>query len=202
MSKTGIAFLLIYVIALLGTFVFPPLGVWGFVFESNYHPPLHSWGRALRQVGDRWSLCIGAAMIVSVLLNWSKYPKATPWRHLQTWLLLFYVVNCFLVTLWGYTFESSLNRAIDLAKWFAVYICIAKTHGDRRWCRVVLYIYILAMMHSGFDLTFNPKGGREVKEGPVTAYGDNFVAAHVVALLPLTALWVVTPGSDLRVRWV
>ena len=63
MSKTLIVFCFIYVVCGLGTFIIPQMGVWGFLIESNYHPPFRDWGRPLMHLGDRWSFYIGAAML-------------------------------------------------------------------------------------------------------------------------------------------
>jgi hypothetical protein len=131
-------------------------------------------------------------------LNWGRYAHVSVFRHAETVLLAAFTANCFLVTTWAFDSQKSWKESVDIAKWFLVYVCIVKTHSDRKWLWVILAIYLLAAIHVGWDVTLHPKGGRRVDAGPATAYGDNPVSAHVVALLPFLALYAVSSETN---RW-
>lgn len=195
-----IAFLGLYGVLLLAAFVFPAAGVWGFLFESNYHPPYNPWwGEQLAWIGSRWSLYIGAVMIAATLLHWGRN-NVKVFRHPQTLLLIAFTLNTCAVSFWAYDEQASWKEATDNLKWLLVYVCIIKTHSDRRWLPVILYIYIIAAIDAGWQCTFDPKPGRFVRGGPVTAtFDENFVAAHVIALLPLVGLYAMSPGIN---RWL
>ena len=199
MSKTLIVFCFIYVVCGLGTFIIPQMGVWGFLIESNYHPPFRHWGRPLMHLGDRWSFYIGAAMLASMLLHWGAYQRVPFFKHTQSKLLLLFTVNAFIVTGWAYNAQDSWKESVDYLKWLAVFICIVKTHSNRKWLPIILYIYILSCIHAGWDSTIDPTGGRGVRGGPVTVGDENFMAAHAVALLPLVGFFAMSPNTN---RWI
>ncbi|MEX0827785.1 MAG: O-antigen ligase family protein, partial [Haliea sp.] len=201
MHNRAIGFLILYGSAMLVAFVFPPAGVWGFLFESNYHPPFNRWwGRAIMSLGDRWSFYIGAVMVLAVLLNWSRYQAVPFWKHTQSKLLILFSINACVVTVFAYDMDASWNEMVDNLKWLLVYFCIIKTHSDRRWLPVILYIYIFAAIDAGWQTTFDPKSGRFVRGGPVTASVDeNFVASHMIALLPMVAFYAFSPNIE---RWL
>src|SRR5689334_5158367 len=98
MSKTAVLFLGVYGVLLVGAFIFPPMGVWGYIFEWYYHPPTHWWGESLKSIGDRWSLYIGAAMLLSVLVNLGQYSDVPFWKYPQTKLGALFVLNAYMVS--------------------------------------------------------------------------------------------------------
>lgn len=198
--KRLLGFIGLYTLAVLAAWVFPQAGVWGFLFESNYHPPFKWWGGPVMQVGHRWSFYIGAVMVAAVVVNWNRFPQAKVFSHPQTILLLLFTANACLVTSWAYDFDASYKEMVDNLKWMLVYICIIRTHSDRKWLPMILLIYILAIIDSGWDTTFHPKSGRFARGGPTTAtFDENFVAAHAIALLPFVVMYVVLPATK---RWL
>uniref|UniRef100_A0A7C4QMC5 O-antigen ligase-related domain-containing protein n=1 Tax=Schlesneria paludicola TaxID=360056 RepID=A0A7C4QMC5_9PLAN len=199
-----IVFLGIYLGLMAVAPFFPAAGVWGFVFESNYHPPYNRWwGEPLLSLGERWSYYIGAVMVASTLLHWPFQRQAPVFRHPETIFLALFTLNTFVVTSWAFVYSLSLKGAIDTAKWFLVYLCLVKTHSGRRWMSVVLLIYIVAAIDAGLECTFNPKRGRFVRGGPTTAcFDENFVSAQMVSLLPLMGLYAVSPGVPKSIRLV
>lgn len=203
MTLRATVFLTLYLTAGLLAFVLPQAGVWGYLFESNYHPPYNRWwGRPLMSVGERWSLYIGAIMILTTLLHWEGAPQARVFSHPQTILLLLFTLNCCVVTLWAYNVEASWKETTDKLKWLAVYICIIRTHSDRRWLPMILYIYLFACIDWGWDTTMDPPGGRRVRGGPVTCGDENFVSAHIVALLPAAGCLILSRETAIWVRIV
>ncbi|MFG0335427.1 MAG: O-antigen ligase family protein, partial [Maioricimonas sp. JB049] len=202
MALRPLLFLIAYTGAILFAFAFPQVGVWGFVFESNEHPPYKWWGRSMPSIGDRWSLYIGAVMIAATLLHWNRFKHAQVFSHLQTKLLFLFTLNTILVSFWAYDFDVSWKEAVDNIKWFAVYICIVRTHSSPKWRSVVLMIYILACVDAGVETTLNPRGGRSVArgEGPVTTQGENFLSPHAIALMPLAGAYALTPQTPLVLR--
>lgn len=197
----AIAFLGLYALLLLAAFVFPAAGVWAFLFESNYHPPYNPWwGRDLAWIGERWSLYAGAVMGLAMLLHWRSLGAGRIFNHTQSVLLLLFTLNTFVVTAWAYNVELSWKEATDNLKWLLVYICIVKTHSDRRWLPVILLIYILGAADAGWQNTFNAKGGRFARGGPVTCMGENFLSPHVIAFIPFLTLYAMSPGMRWWVR--
>ena len=189
MTKRSIVFLILYLSAGLAAFVLPQAGVWGFLFESNYHPPFNLWwGRPIMSLGDRWSFYIGAIMILATLVHWNSNPHSKAFAHPETILLILFTLNACLVTTWAYDVEASWKEVADNLKWLAVYLCIVKTHSDRRWLAVALGIYLIGAIDAGWMTTFDPKGGRFTRGGPATAMGENFLSPHVIALMPLAFL--------------
>ena len=203
MSKTAIVFLAVYLSATAAAFIVPQVGVWGFLFESNFHPPLNWWGGTLQQYGERWSFFIGAAMVFAVLLHWGRFTDIKVFSHPQTILFGLYVANAFLVTqFWNYepAYAASLDESVDILKWFAVYICIIKTHSDRRWLPILLIIYIFACYKFGYDSTFDPRGGRSVRGGTTTTDGENFLSPQVIAFMPLVCFYMTSPSTRMWLR--
>lgn len=200
MALRTIAFCSLYFLSIAAAFIFPPAGVWGFVFESNYHPPYHHWGGPLVVLGNRWSFYIGAAMIGAVLLHWGRYSRVRVFSHPQTILLILFTANTFVVSAFlAEVPEKSWKDATDILKWLLVFICYAKTHSDRRWVAVPILIYLIAAIDGGWEDTFHSKGGRRVHVGPVTTGDENFVSAQVVALIPPAVLYALSPGVS---RWL
>lgn len=200
MPLRAFGFLGIYCVLLLAALAFPAAGVWGFVFESNYHPPYNKWwGQYLSGQGDRWSLYIGAVMIVSTLLHWGR-SEVKVFSHPQTILLILFTLNACLVTTWAYDVDASWKEVTDKLKWLAVYVCIIKTHSRNKWMPVVLLVYVIAAIDWGWQCTFDPKSGRFIRGGTSTAcFDENFVASHVVALLPLVGCYIASSGTP---RWL
>lgn len=196
MTLRTIAFVFAYCALLLLAFAFPAAGVWGFLIESNYHPPYNLWwGRPLLALGERWSFYIGSVMVLTTLLHWPRLSHAPVFRHPETVLLGLYTLNTCLVTAWAFDFQISYQECIENIKWFLVYLCIVKTHSNRTYRPVILLIYLLAAIDAGWQCTFQPKRGRFVRGGPTTAcFDENFVSAHMVALLPLAGLYAVSPA--------
>ncbi len=196
MSKRLFAFLVLYALSLLLAWVIPQVGVWGFLFESNYHPPYKWWGRPAMQLGERWSFYIGAVMILAVAIHWGRFPEAKVFSHPQSILLLLFTANSFVVTLCAFDYDASYKQMVDNLKWMLVFICIVKTHSDRRWLPMIILIYLLAIVDGGWDTTFHPKSGRFARGGPVTAtFDENFVAGHAIALLPFAVMYAVSPAA-------
>jgi len=200
MSKTAFAFLGLYGLAMAAAFVFPPAGVWGFLFESNFSPSPRWWGRPLMDLGQRWSFYIGVAMGLGVLLNWDRYSSVPLMKHWQTTLIILFTVNAFLVTQWAYDYDTSWRDAMQYLNWLLVYICIIKTHSDRKWLPVILFIYIFFCVKAGWDTTFDPPRDREVFGGPTTAFQGNSLSGHAAALLPLVGVYAVSPILKWRYR--
>jgi hypothetical protein len=194
----AIGFLGLYGVLLLAAFVFPAAGVWGFLFESNYHPPFNPWwGKPLLFLGERWSFLIGAVMVTATLVHWESLRSGKVFNHRESVLLLLFTLNTLAVTAWSYNMQLSLKEAIDNFKWLVVYICIVRTHSNRKWLPIVLVIYIVGAVDAGWQMTFDAKAGRFARGGPVTCNGENFLSPHVIAFIPFLAFYAVSPG----IRW-
>jgi O-antigen ligase len=96
--------------------------------------------------------------------------------------------------------QASWKEAVANLKWLLLYVCLIKAHGDRRWLSVVLFIYIIGAIDAGWQTTFDPRRGRGVRGGTATTGDENFVAAHMVALLPVMACYVISPKTRLWMR--
>lgn len=201
MSKTAFLFLGVYGICLVGAFVFPPMGVWGYVFEWYYHPPTHWWGGPLKSIGDRWSMYIGAAMLLSVLANLGKYSDVPFWQYPQTKLGALFVLNAYFVSLalcYPPAARDSWMAAENHVKQFILFFCIVKTHSNPRVFPVLLYVSIFGCVQCGWDTTFGNFKGRSVSLGWPNMGDENAISAHAVAFLPLMALYCITKKGFLR----
>lgn len=198
MSKTLVLFLGIYGAAMAAALFFPPAGVWGFLFESNHHPPLWWWGRPLSAIGNRWNFYIGAVMVGAVLLNWDRYRHVQVFRHWQSTLIFLFALNAFVVTSWALVPESSSARAFDHAKMALMYLCIVKTHSDRRWLPVIMGIYILSCVKYGWDISFSSAGRSDVGVGPATSFEGNAACMHAAAMVPLALVYGLSSTTK---RW-
>lgn len=199
MPIRALIFLGIYGIALVAALFFPPAGVWGYLFEWYNHPPLNWWGNSIKGMfGNRWSFYIGAAMALGLILNYNRYSSIPFMKHLQTRLILLYSLNAFVVTLWAYDSNISFDVAVDHIKIFLVYWCIVKTQSDKKRVNILLLICIIGCIYWGWETTINPPGGRELKVGGPSVSSDNFVAAHIVAFLPLVGVYALTEKGWIR----
>lgn len=194
MSKRALLFLGIYGIALVAALVFPPAGVWGYLFEWYNHPPFHWWGKPLYSIGARWSLYIGVAMVAGLILHYGKYSNTDFIKHPQTKLILFYTLNAYIVSFFSVITGKSLEVAIEHTKVFLLYWCIVKTQSERRYLLITLIICIIGCANWGLDVTLNKGLGI----GGPGAYGENFASPHVIAFLPLVGLFALTEKGWLR----
>jgi O-antigen ligase len=65
---------------------------------------------------------------------------------------------------------------------------------------VVLYIYIVAAIHMGWSQTWEPRVGRNFRVGTSTSWEINFIAAHMVTLLPVAAVFVCCKETNSKLR--
>ena len=203
MALFAIVFLIVYFGCMVGTLIMPQLGIWGFVFESNFHPPNYWWGAVLPTMGGRWNFWIGAAMLTSLGLHWSRYSKQTVFSEKKTWLLVLFLLYTLATSLvWADHPEQSLKESTDYIKWFLVYVAIIKTHSNLRYLNVILIIYVICAIKIGWDQTWSPKVGRDFRLGTTTCYEINFLAAHIVLLLPIAISFVLRPDFDKKIKWV
>jgi putative inorganic carbon (hco3(-)) transporter len=202
LSNILAAFLGIYAFFAVGAFFFAPYGVWGFVFESNFHPPLWWWGKPAAALGERWSFFIGAIMLVTAGLHWSRFSDTKVLSNAKTWLLLLFVANSFLISrTWATIPDDAWEESVDFLKWLLFFLVMVKTHSNRAWLPVVLYIYILSAIKMGWDETWYPHKGRLEKVGTATTFEANFLAAHIVTLLPIAGAFVACSDVNRKLRW-
>lgn len=193
MPKRALLFLGAYALFLISAVVFPPSGIWGYLFEHYNHPPSNWWGKSIAGVfGERWSFIIGGAMGLGLLLHYKKYSAVPLLLHGQTKLLLLYTINAAIVTLQAYNPAASWAVTVEHIKMLFVYICLVKTNSEKKYINILIIICMFGCINWGIDTTFNPPRGRGLKISAPSLSDENHVAAHVAALLPLVALYAIT----------
>ena len=154
-------------------------------------------------LGDRWSFYIGAVLLVSLGMHWSQYSDVKVISGAKVWLVILFIFNAFLISWgWAYVPEYAREDSIDYLKWFLVYIAIIKTHSNRAWLPVVLYIYILSAIYMGWEQTWFPRGSRAEGIGTSTTFEENFMAAHVVTLVPLAGAFILCSEVSQKLRLI
>jgi len=200
MNWRAFVFLGIYSTALIGAFVFPPLGVWGYLYEWYNHPPFRWWGAPISGWGIRWNMNLSIVIGLAALLHWTRYSMVPVLKHPQTILIILFTLNAFIVHQWAFDATESWGFAVEHFKLAILYLLIVKTHSDRRWLPMILIISLLGCIQFGFLVTFGRYSGREVSLGGPGTFGENFVAPHVMSFVPLAGLYMFTQKGFLR--WV
>lgn len=189
MSKTALAWLLLYTAGLGLSLLEPFYALVAYLVDYYAHPPLRWWGRALPDL--RWSLLAAGVLLFAYLLKGRSPLDSGIVRHGQTKWLLGYLAVASVVTLWAVDRSRSVVYLGDIAKLVLLYLLIVGTVRSRDQFRWFVLVMIIGAFLWGLDAYADPKrkGARLYGIGGPDSDSDNSTAAHLITVLPFIGVY-------------
>lgn len=187
MALTTLFFLAIFVLCLLGSiFYHPMLGVIGYVMTYVVAPASQWWGADLAQMGLRYSLFMGFALVLGMALQ-SKKITFPGKLYGQEILFLVLIGWIFLSSYIGLPRFGGEDFAVKLFKVFVFLWMLIRIVDRRKHYEMFVWSLVLTTTYVGFDALgastadfgrlHRGVGGSDFAEG-------NFLGAHFAMVLP------------------
>ena len=189
LSIKTILYLLVLCFSLLGSVVYSPfLGILGYLVTYNINPAGQWWGSNLADWGVRYSLFLGFATGLGVLLHRSRV-RFKSFFEAQEILLIIFVGLVWLSILLGFGFNEEETNALKMTKVMIILLMAGLVITDLKKYEMMIWALIIAGLYLGVEAFNAPDwmfaggrldrgmGGSDFAEG-------NFLGAHFAMLLP------------------
>jgi hypothetical protein len=188
---TTILYLALFVSAVLGSILFNPLiGMTGYLITYHINPLTHWWGEYIPASIERYSLILGVATFIGMMLHKSKL-KFTRMIEAQEILLILFVGLCWLSIPLGFDLGVGIDEhVIKMTKIGVIVLMASHLITDIRRYEMIVYIFIFTGLFLGIE-TYNAPtwyfahgrlgqgvGGSDLSNG-------NMLAAHFIMVLSL-----------------
>jgi hypothetical protein len=178
MSLTGVAFLTIYLLALILAFVKHPLyGLGAYLWSFYLHPPTSWWGADLPDF--RWSLTAAIITLLSVLI---KPPSnGLKWRqNLATPILIGYVSWMWIQTFWAVDPVRHFEGCLLFTKYVILFYIIYRVIADLKTLESFSFIHIVGCLIFGWIAFTTNVSGRLDSVGGPGMDDANLLAMHQI----------------------
>ena len=192
MSKTALAWTLVYVTGVTLSFKDPVFGFLTYIFEYYQHPPLRWWGKELPNL--RWSLITSIVFLIAYMKKGDRPFLKNTLKFHQTKCLLGLLIVATIATPFAVSKDLSAGNVVDLAKLTVLNFLIAGTVRSRDHFRWVVIVMIFGSFLWGLDAYLKPTriAGRLYSVGGPDSYTDNAGASHLITILPFLGVYFVT----------
>lgn len=200
MPKMTLAWVLVYVVGLLASFVNPLYGTLAYLFEYYLRPSLHWWGKELPDL--RWNFTIAAVLTVTYLLRRSSLPEIGPTRKGPTLCLVGLALLMLLVTvLVAVNPDSSMDKTVSFLKMLLFYGLVIGTVRSEWAFDAFVGAHMAGAGWWGWEAFRDPKreAGRLANIGSGDTLGDNAAAAHLLTVIPFLVVYMLV-HKDKRLR--
>ena len=189
MSATAIVWMLLYTIALVGAWVNPIYGLFGYLLEYFQRPALYWWGRELPDL--RWNFTMAAVASSAYLLQRDSLPPIQRTTSVALILLLLQAVNTSVVTIWAVSPDLSWNWSVYYWKIVVTYMLFAGIVRTPRMLALALVFQMIGAAYWGWDALDNRRFGSRLEGmGSGDTQNANKLAAHLVTIIPMATLFV------------
>jgi O-antigen ligase len=189
MPKMTIAWVFIYVMALLASFVNPLYGTLGYLFEYYLRPPLHWWGAGLPSL--RWNLTIAIVLAFTYFLRRGSLPNPGPVKRGPAMCLVSLLVVMILVLPISVNKSLSWEKTVDYSKLILFHGLAVGTMRTEFAFDAFVVTHMAGAWWWGLEAYRNPRrsAGRLANVGSGDSRGDNGTAAHLLTVLPFLAVY-------------
>jgi hypothetical protein len=153
MTLTGLAFMLVFIAALIVALVrYPIVGLFAYIAEFYLHPASRWWGAFLPDL--RWSLLAAVVTVVAIL--WRRLPpegesgrerwfKTTPAK-----IMIVFVAWFWLSTVWALARDQHIAAAVLITKYIVVYWLIYRLVDTPQKVTWFLLAHLLGCFYLGY----------------------------------------------------
>jgi len=200
MSNMTVVWIIIYVTAVLGSFVNPLFGTLGYLFEYYLRPKLHWWGQALPDL--RWNLTISLVLVVTYFMRRGSLPNPGPAKRGPGICLVALLILQLLVWPIAANRDLSWDKTIDYSKLILFHGLAVGTIRTELAFDAFVAMHMAGAGWWGWEAYQNPKrtAGRLSNIGSGDSRGDNGTAAHLLTVLPFIAVYAAMYKRDKRLR--
>ena len=172
--------------------VYPIVGIVNYMMLYMVNPDEMWWGRPLQPFNIRYSMMAGVCLILGMVINSTRLPRAR--TQLEPWqvLLVVFVLLVLMSGLVGYGSSSySLNLMDKMVKMTVFMVCLTRMVSTLKNFRIVLWTLVVGTLMIGYDAYYAPDSdffaGRLNFIGGPDFRDSSGLAAHMSAMLPLIA---------------
>ncbi len=182
MSKTMIGWMFIYFIGLIASLAIDPFyGVLTYIYEYYTH---RSWAKDVYPP-LRWSFVIAAVIMVSYFIHWNKVRNRS-FSDPSLKYLLILLINMAILTPFAISVELSYERLIVFLKLAGLYYFVSRIIRDRKKYNQFIWLQVWGNFLFGWHAFRKGgiTGGRLENIGGVDTTGSNYLANHMIMILP------------------
>lgn len=201
MSLSALAWLAMYCMAAVLTFLNPVVGMLGYLLEYYRRPELQWWRHDLPSW--RWNLVISVIWGLSFLLRRSSLREMRPLKNLSLpWLLAMTVLMVLVTATFAVDPVLSQHWTIQWIK-LAVIVPLLMIGSVRKRGEFHLFVAanMLGVLRWGYDAWIDPdrEQGRLLNVGSGDSLNDNAASIHLLTVLPMIVVYLLTE-KDKRLR--
>ena len=184
---------ILYLILLSGTTIgsiayHPLISLMGYVVTYNINPAAQWWGSFVPAWGLRYSLFLGIATAIGVVVNRSKLRFDKLFETQEILLIIFSLIIWLSLPL-GLGVNDDMSYAIKMSKVTIILLLASHIITDLNKYRILMWVLIISGLYLGYEMYIAPEsmfgggrflggiGGSDFSEG-------NFLGAHFALLLP------------------
>jgi O-antigen ligase len=198
-SLTAIAWALLYLMALVGAFINPLFGLFGYLLEYFQRPALYWWGADLPDL--RWNFTIAAVTGAAYLLRRGSLPETPRTTWVPLGLLLLQGVNTTVVTQFAVDPQLSLYWSTQYWKLVITFVLFSGIVRTPRALDFVIVFQILGAAYWGWDALDNRRvAGRLEGIGSGDTVNSNLLAAHLLTIIPLAIVFALMKKKPMWMR--
>lgn len=184
-----ILYLLLLFGGIIGSVSYHPIiGLMGYVVTYNINPLLQWWGSFVPAWGLRYSLLLGIATVIGIVVNRSKL-RFDKLFESQEILLIIFSLFIWLSLFLGLGVNDGMTFALKMSKITFILLLASHIITDLDKYRILMWVLIISGLYLGYEMYNAPAsmfqggrfaggiGGSDFSEG-------NFLGAHFAMLLP------------------
>ena len=188
-----ILYLILLFSSIIGSLGYHPLiGLMGYIVTYNINPAGYWWGSIPLSWGLRYSLLLGAATIVGLVIHRSKLKFDKLFNGQEILLILFLTIIWLSLPL-GLGVNDGMLYAIKMSKVTLILLLASHIITDLKKYRIFIWVLIISGLYLGYEMYVAPEsmfsggrflggiGGSDFSEG-------NFLGAHFAMLLPFIGI--------------
>lgn len=194
MALSTLIYFLSFVMSCVGAIsINPTIGIAAYLFIYNVGPMGKWWGMPLWHMGVRDSFFISIAIIAGFFIKRTKIDLSIFQLDLHEWLLIFLVIVMWASRIIGLDLGVYYYNIMKITKVLIVLIFASHIVTSMKRYELVLWVFILSNIYIGYNALFAESwmfttGRLTSGIGGVDFDNSNFVAAHMVFLIPITGV--------------
>lgn len=197
MSISAIIWALLFCIAVIGAWVNPIYGLFGYLLEYFQRPGLYWWGRELP--GLRYNFTMAAVATIAYFLRRDSLPPVQRTTNVALILLLLQALNTSIVTIWAVAPALSWNWSVYCWKLVVTFVLFSGIVRTPRMLGLVIVFQIIGAAYWGWDALDKQRYGSRLEGlGSGDTQNANKLAAHLITIVPLATLFVFLKQA----RWI
>lgn len=201
MSLTAILWAIAYVFFAATSIINPMSGVLGYLLEYYMRPAIKWWGDDLPDL--RYNLIISVVLASTFLLRRGSLRPMAPTPNLPLrWLLLMLAIMLGVTATVAISPSVSAQWIMDWTKMAILFpVVMAGVIRSRQDFDLFMLAHMLGGFHWGWEAYQNPhrQAGRLMSVGSGDTLHDNAAAAHLLTVLPFTAVSLANATGFMRI---